>query len=288
LHGEFPLATHYQALGVSPDAEAEVIQGAWRALMRKYHPDANGGAYSDARAKRINAAYAVLSDPAARAAYDAELRAAHRPPPQPEAAEPRGPAPGRPFNEFTEPPPAPETRRRASRLGWRFTAVVTVALAAAGFATGRALTSAPSHAVAEAATPQPAAQPEPSPAPPKAVRAASADGAIAAIVSNTIVPRWRADCSADAQDVAVDLQVTLTRNGTVAGTRFIGGGGDPAKLAGATERARLAVELAAPFDLPPESYRQWRTFIVRFDTKDVCAARAQGTAQGNAQGSAAG
>ena len=73
-----PLATHYETLGVSPNAEPEVIQGAYRALMRKYHPDANGGAYSDARAKQISEANATLSNPGLRAAYDAQLRSAAR------------------------------------------------------------------------------------------------------------------------------------------------------------------------------------------------------------------
>lgn len=68
------METFYDTLGVSPTAEAEVIQAAYRALMRKYHPDANGGRSSDARAKRINEAYATLSDPSLRAAYDARTR----------------------------------------------------------------------------------------------------------------------------------------------------------------------------------------------------------------------
>jgi hypothetical protein len=288
------LATHYQALGVSPDAEAEVIQGAYRALMRKYHPDTNGGAYSDARAKRINQAYATLSDPAARAAYDARLRAADRPsrpePAGPSAWEP-GPEPERtspsqPFNEFTSPPP----KTRAKGLSWRLTALITVALAGAGLATGRLIAAAPAHETLAAAEPPPA--PASAPAPPslqalaaKARVAASADQALAAVVSGEIVPRWHADCSATADDLYVDLQVTLTRDGALIGARPAGGGGgDTVKLASATERAKLAVEQAAPFNLPPESYRQWRVFIVRFDTKDVCAARAAGNAQGSAAG----
>ena len=34
----------FEILGVSPDAEVEVIQAAYRALARKYHPDSNPGA----------------------------------------------------------------------------------------------------------------------------------------------------------------------------------------------------------------------------------------------------
>lgn len=67
------MTTHYQTLGVSPDAEPEVIQAAYRALMRKYHPD-SGQSPSVERAQAINTAYDVVSDPARRAEYDARLR----------------------------------------------------------------------------------------------------------------------------------------------------------------------------------------------------------------------
>lgn len=67
---------HYGELQVSRDAEPEVIEKAFRALALKYHPDS--GALGDARRmQRINAAYAVLRDPAARAAYDDSLPAMH-------------------------------------------------------------------------------------------------------------------------------------------------------------------------------------------------------------------
>jgi len=247
--------------------------------MRKYHPDASGGAYSDARAKRINEAYAALSDPGRRAAYDAELRAADRAP-RPETAgpsarprrpEPAAPAPTETADDFAWAEPGP----KKAGLGWRLTALASAALAVAGFASGRLLASTPTHQSQAVAEPQQPEAPPPSPSPgaAKAGRAVSATGAIAAIVSRDIVPRWRADCSSGSGDLAVDIQVNLGRNGSVLSTRFAGGNGDPLLLAGAAERARLAVEQAAPFALPPESYRQWRVFIVRFDTKDACATR---------------
>jgi hypothetical protein len=265
---------------VSPDAEAEVIQGAYRALMRKYHPDANGGAYSDARAKRINEAYAALSDPGSRAAYDAQLRAADRSA-RPETAGPgaqrAGPAPERPSPkpssyDFASTAPVPKARGKMARLSWRLTAAVTVGLAAAGFAAGRLLASTPAHEIAAVSSPSP---PSPLPGGAKVGRTASASPDVATIVSREIVPRWRPDCSAATEDLVVDIQVNLARNGSLLGARLAGASGDPARLAGATERARLAVEQAAPFALPPENYRQWRVFIVRFDTRDVCAGRAE-------------
>ena len=63
---------YYQILGVSPDAEPEVINAAYRAMMRKYHPDHYVGSKDEAqkRAKEINEAYATLRDPTSRHDYD--------------------------------------------------------------------------------------------------------------------------------------------------------------------------------------------------------------------------
>jgi hypothetical protein len=62
---------YYATLGVSPSAEDVVIHAAYRALIRHYHPDSNPDPEAHARAGAITAAYAVLRDPAKRAAYDA-------------------------------------------------------------------------------------------------------------------------------------------------------------------------------------------------------------------------
>lgn len=61
---------HYRILGVDPASEDVVIQAAYRALMRRYHPDTNRNSGSSKRAQEINAAYAVLSDPDRRRDYD--------------------------------------------------------------------------------------------------------------------------------------------------------------------------------------------------------------------------
>ncbi|MEO8547713.1 MAG: J domain-containing protein, partial [Sphingomicrobium sp.] len=61
---------HYATLGLSPSSEDVVIRAAYRALMRRYHPDGNSTAAAAARTRAINAAYAVLSDPDRRAEYD--------------------------------------------------------------------------------------------------------------------------------------------------------------------------------------------------------------------------
>lgn len=57
----------YRTLQVDPAAEDIVIQAAYRALMKQYHPDHGGDA---AYAQQLNAAYATLADPIAREAYD--------------------------------------------------------------------------------------------------------------------------------------------------------------------------------------------------------------------------
>ncbi len=63
----------YARLEVGPEAPPEAIELAWRALLRKHHPDVAGedsGALE--RAKRINVAHDWLSDPDLRARYDAD------------------------------------------------------------------------------------------------------------------------------------------------------------------------------------------------------------------------
>jgi curved DNA-binding protein CbpA len=67
----------YAELGVTPQAEPEVIRAAFRALAQRYHPDRQGGtsALWTAKMVRINHAYKVLSQPEERRAYDVSCRA---------------------------------------------------------------------------------------------------------------------------------------------------------------------------------------------------------------------
>src|SRR3954451_518355 len=68
------MASHrnpYAILNVTPDAEPVVIEAAYRALMKKYHPDQGGPAAESApSATDINNAFATLRDPQRRADYD--------------------------------------------------------------------------------------------------------------------------------------------------------------------------------------------------------------------------
>lgn len=58
-------------LGVARDADRKAIKDAFRALALKYHPDRNKEPDAEETFKEIAAAYAVLSDPDKRRAYDA-------------------------------------------------------------------------------------------------------------------------------------------------------------------------------------------------------------------------
>lgn len=69
---------YYKTLGVSREATAEDLKKAFRKLARKYHPDVSKEADAELRMKEVNEAYAVLSDPEKRAAYD-QLGQGYRP-----------------------------------------------------------------------------------------------------------------------------------------------------------------------------------------------------------------
>ncbi len=61
---------YYDTLGVAKNASPDEIKAAFRNLARKYHPDVNKDPGAEEKFKQINEAYAVLSDPEKRAAYD--------------------------------------------------------------------------------------------------------------------------------------------------------------------------------------------------------------------------
>jgi hypothetical protein len=116
------LTDYYAVLQVHPDADFEVIEAAYRQLMKKHHPDVAGddqrrAAEFHERAKAINQAFSVLRDPERRRQYD-RLRlfgGIQRPPeptgarttdrtvdsqPRPTASRPSQPGPSQP------PPPS--------------------------------------------------------------------------------------------------------------------------------------------------------------------------------------
>ena len=69
----------YRILQVDPHAETFVVEAAYRALARQYHPD--GKAPDSAQMAAINRAYALVRTPTARGRYDSERMTAVGPGP---------------------------------------------------------------------------------------------------------------------------------------------------------------------------------------------------------------
>lgn len=62
---------YYEILGVSRDAEPDVVKKAYRKLALEFHPDRNqGDASAEEKFKEASEAYEVLSDPQKRQVYD--------------------------------------------------------------------------------------------------------------------------------------------------------------------------------------------------------------------------
>jgi hypothetical protein len=95
-----PPRDYYAVLQVHPDADTEVIEAAYRQLMKKHHPDLAGDdpqriSEHLARAKALNEAYSVLRNPGQRRQYDINLRTYgwHRPPSASTGTNPPPPTP---------------------------------------------------------------------------------------------------------------------------------------------------------------------------------------------------
>ena len=74
---------YYARLGVPETATAAEIKRAFRRRAKDVHPDHNTGADAKDAFQRLNEAYRLLSDPAARARYDAGPAVAVQPPSRP-------------------------------------------------------------------------------------------------------------------------------------------------------------------------------------------------------------
>ncbi len=73
-----PTPSHYELLQVSATASADQLRRSFRLLSKRYHPDTTTLPAGEAQEafRRLRHAYAVLSDPGSRRAYDDELRRA--------------------------------------------------------------------------------------------------------------------------------------------------------------------------------------------------------------------
>lgn len=66
---------HYERLGIKPTASVQKIRQAYRDLSKLYHPDTTElpGAIATVKFQQLNEAYATLSSPDKRFAYDQEI-----------------------------------------------------------------------------------------------------------------------------------------------------------------------------------------------------------------------
>jgi hypothetical protein len=73
-----PEANHYELLRVSESATPQQLRSAFRSLSKLYHPDTTSLPQAQAAQsfQRLQQAYAVLSDPVARRAYDLQAHGA--------------------------------------------------------------------------------------------------------------------------------------------------------------------------------------------------------------------
>lgn len=158
----------YSLLHVLPGADPEVIEAAYKALMKKYHPDRHNGEDAERRAAAISHAFNILRDPDRRAAYDAEekalqdryrielARASPAPPSPPEPSR-------RPPSPRADGRPRPEQRIAVwvGAAGALVLAVTVVLFARDTSSASRMRNAVTQLAVAEASDVNPAAAPVP-------------------------------------------------------------------------------------------------------------------------------
>jgi len=116
----------YAILGVARDASPAQIQGAYRRLAKRYHPDLQGASTTTDRMQRINQAWAILSNPARRARHESDRSrsATWR-----SDAWSRAPRSAMQAASASGPPQTPEAERVGQLSGIRWPAVVAAVVA---------------------------------------------------------------------------------------------------------------------------------------------------------------
>ena len=134
-------SNHYVLLGVSPHAPTDEIRRAYRARARQLHPDlAGASSAADERMADLNAAWAVLRNPALRSRYDRsiEIGTEHTADARSFATDERGTAHAAPR---TAAPPVGRHRRASpllalGRLGVALSLALGAPVVGFGFASG--------------------------------------------------------------------------------------------------------------------------------------------------------
>lgn len=115
-----PLPSHYETLRLDPHASPHRVRLAYRRMAQKFHPDKYQGRGDAANLMaQINLAYAVLSDPQQRQAYDALLQ----------QGDPRSSARGRGAAM------AAAAQDRFGWSGWLLMAIASITVLTLGFVT---------------------------------------------------------------------------------------------------------------------------------------------------------
>jgi hypothetical protein len=99
------------------------------------------------------------------------------------------------------------------------------------------------------------------------------EASLVAEVRRKVKPHWQRNVptGADAEQLRTELIITLSRSGSVTGMRVAGTTGVTAsnrpQVALHQERAKKAITLAAPFDLPDEFYENWKELTITLDLR---------------------
>jgi curved DNA-binding protein CbpA len=103
---------YYVLLGIEESASLDEVRTAWRHRALEYHPD-RAGTDATLAFQKLSVAYAVLSDPEARAAYDAR----------------RGKGRARPAPSTSQPASEPPLRRAPGTLVHRLCSPLNILIA---------------------------------------------------------------------------------------------------------------------------------------------------------------
>jgi outer membrane biosynthesis protein TonB len=189
---------------------------------------------------------------------------APRPVPAPKAAQRPQPRPG-PQPKAAPPRPAPAQAKAAPKAAPKASAPQGQPKGSATRPTGRLsglLNGLGSRDTQSKAT-----------APPAQKGDARVEAGLVAEVRRKVKPHWQRNVptGADAEQLKTELVITLSRSGAITSIRATGTTGITAsnrpQVALHQERAKKAVTLAAPFNLPDQFYENWKELTITLDLR---------------------